>query len=293
MRIAVTALGKIGLPLAVQFAGQGHQVIGVDTNAHVVKLVNEGVEPFPGEADLARRLSEVVGNGSRAATAVAAVVQPGTLLSYETTLPVGATRDGFGPMLEAGSRLKVGQDLFLVFSPERVFTGRVFADLRKYPKLVGGVGADSTRRGVAFYEVIEACNSQGFSHIHQPGIAVGGHCIPVYPRLYLWNDPTATVVSAAREANAAMPQYAIGILAQGYRGLTEAKVAVLGASYRGGVRRPCYRVSRCCSMAAALRKPRRLAVGEPCRPGCAKPARPESPRAGVSDHGAADDRSVS
>lgn len=195
MRIAVVALGKIGLPLAAQFAGQGHQVIGVDTNAHVVRLVNEGVEPFPGEADLARRLREVVGNGSLAATAVAAVAQPGTLISYETTLPVGATRDRLGPMLEAGSGLKVGQDLFLVFSPERVFTGRVFADLRKYPKLVGGVGAESTRRGVAFYEVIEAC-----------------------------------------EANAAMPQYAIGILAQGYGGLTGAKVAVLGASYRGGIK---------------------------------------------------------
>ena len=45
-----------------------------------------------------------------------------------------------------------------------------------------------------------------------PGIAVGGHCIPVYPRLYLWNDPDATVVRAAREANAAMPEYTVGLL---------------------------------------------------------------------------------
>ena len=62
-------------------------------------------------------------------------------------------------------------------------------------------------------KVIEACNSQPFSHIHLPGIAVGGHCIPVYPRLYLWNDPDATVVRAAREANAAMPAYAVDLLA--------------------------------------------------------------------------------
>ena len=60
--------------------------------------------------------------------------------------------------------------------------------------------------GIDIYEVIEASNSQPYSHIHQPGIAVGGHCIPVYPRLYLWNDPSATVVRAARAANAAMPE---------------------------------------------------------------------------------------
>ena len=54
-----------------------------------------------------------------------------------------------------------------------------------------------------------------------PGIAVGGHCIPVYPRLYLWNDPDATVVRAAREANAAMPEYAVGLLvADAYGSLT-------------------------------------------------------------------------
>lgn len=47
MRIAVVALGKIGLPLAVQFADQGHDVVGVDVNAAVVDLVNAGTEPFP------------------------------------------------------------------------------------------------------------------------------------------------------------------------------------------------------------------------------------------------------
>ena len=45
------------------------------------------------------------------------------------------------------------------------------------------------KAGIDVYAVIEACNSQPYSHIHQPGIAVGGHCIPVYPRLYLHNDP--------------------------------------------------------------------------------------------------------
>ena len=337
MDITVVALGKIGLPLAVQFASLGHRVVGADVNAGTVGLVNAGVEPFPGEAFLGERLADVVSRGLLTATtdtagavaqsdAVVVVVplfvdadgvpdfgwmdaatrdiarglRPGTLVSYETTLPVGTTRDRFRAMLEEGSGLVAGADFFLVFSPERVFTGRVFADLRRYPKLVGGIDEESAKRGVAFYEavlefderpdldrpngvwdlgsaeaselaklaettyrdvniglanqfarfagengidvyqVIAASNSQPFSHIHLPGIAVGGHCIPIYPRMYLWNDPSATVVRAAREANAAMPEYAVGVLEGAYGDLAGARVVVLGAAYRGGVKETAF-----------------------------------------------------
>jgi nucleotide sugar dehydrogenase len=337
VNITVVALGKIGLPLAVQFASLGHQVVGADVNADTVALVNAGTEPFPGESFLAEKLADVVSRGlltatTDTATAVAqseAVVivvplfvdadgvpdfgwmdaatrdvarglKPGTLVSYETTLPVGTTRNRFRAMLEDGSGLAAGTDFFLVFSPERVFTGRVFADLRRYPKLVGGIDEESAKLGVAFYEsvvefderpdldrpngvwdlgsaeaselaklaettyrdvniglanqfarfaadngidvyqVIAASNSQPFSHIHLPGIAVGGHCIPIYPRMYLWNDPSATVVRAAREANAEMPSYAIGVLEGAYGDLTGARVVVLGAAYRGGVKETAF-----------------------------------------------------
>lgn len=337
MTICVVALGKIGLPLAVQFAARGHHVIGADVSARVVDLVNQGLEPFPGEADLDVKLKESVAAGWLTATtdttaavaqadavvivvplfvdadgvpdfgwmdvatrAVAAGLRPGTLVSYETTLPVGTTRTRWLSMLEQGSGLVGGRDFFLVFSPERVLTGRVFADLRRYPKLVGGVDAESARRGVRFYadvlefddrpdldrpngvwdlgsaeaaelaklaettyrdvnialanqfarfadtagidivRVIEACNTQPFSRIHQPGIAVGGHCIPIYPQMYLWNDPAATVVRAARAANCAMPGYAVQRLADAYGDLTGADVLILGAAYRGGVKETAF-----------------------------------------------------
>ena len=68
MRIAVVALGKIGLPLAVQFATKGHEVIGCDVNQATVDLINQGFEPFPGETDLAKKLSQVVASGSLTAT---------------------------------------------------------------------------------------------------------------------------------------------------------------------------------------------------------------------------------
>ncbi|WP_323100611.1 nucleotide sugar dehydrogenase [Intrasporangium sp. YIM S08009] len=337
MKITTVGLGKIGLPLAVQFAAMGHDVVGADVNASTVELVNAGREPFPGEAYLSDKLADVVGAGRLTATTdttaavresdavvvvvplfvdtdgvpdfgwmdsatrdIAAGLRAGTLVAYETTLPVGTTRTRWKPMLEEGSGLTEGADFHLVFSPERVLTGRVFEDLRKYPKLVGGLSAEGAKAATAFYEsvlefddrrdlergngvwdlgsaeaaemaklaettyrdvniglanqfavfaqragidvyqVIEASNSQPYSHIHRPGIAVGGHCIPVYPRLYLWNDEDATVVRAAREANAAMPGFAVGMAKGAYGDLTGAKVVVLGASYRGGVKETAF-----------------------------------------------------
>ena len=68
MKIAVVALGKIGLPLAVQFAKKGHHVIGCDVNQKTVDLINAGTEPFPGENYLAEYLAEVVTSGHLTAT---------------------------------------------------------------------------------------------------------------------------------------------------------------------------------------------------------------------------------
>lgn len=338
MKIAVIGMGKIGLPLAAQYASLGHEVVGVDVNAGTVETINAGREPFPGEAHLQDMLAELVPAGTLRATtdyadaipgadAVVVVVPlfvdeetakpdfgwmdsatrsigenltAGTLVAYETTLPVATTRTRWKPMLEEVSGLSEGTDFHLVFSPERVLTGRVFADLRKYPKLIGALSdagaaralefyeavlefddrtdlprpngvwdlgsaeaaelaklAETTYRdvniglanqfarfaetsGIDIYQVIEASNSQPYSHIHQPGIAVGGHCIPVYPRLYLWSDPDATVVSAARAANAGMPEHAVAMLEGAHGDLTGQRVAVLGAAYRGGVKETAF-----------------------------------------------------
>jgi nucleotide sugar dehydrogenase len=337
MKIAVIGMGKIGLPLAAQFAAKGHQVVGIDVNPSTVATINAGVAPFPGEAHLDEHLGRLVPAGSLRATTdysegipsadvvvivvplfvdadgkpdfawmdsatcdLAANLTPDTLVSYETTLPVGTTRTRWKPMIEKVSGLLEGTDFHLVFSPERVLTGRVFEDLRKYPKLIGGLSeegasqarefyeavldfdersdlerangvwdlgsaeaaemaklAETTYRdvniglanqfakfaeksGIDIYRVIEACNSQPFSHIHRPGISVGGHCIPVYPRLYLSNDPEATVVSTARATNASMPIHAVERLAHVYGDLHGAHVAVLGAAYRGAVKETAF-----------------------------------------------------
>jgi nucleotide sugar dehydrogenase len=92
------------------------------------------------------------------------------------------------------------------------------------------------RLGLDVHAVIAAANTQPYSHIHTPGIAVGGHCIPVYPRLYLEGHPDARIPEAALQVNDAMPAYAVDRLSAYLGGLSGKRVVVLGAAYRGGVK---------------------------------------------------------
>ncbi len=345
MNAVVVALGKIGLPLAVQIARAGHEVVGCDIDRETVALVNAGRAPFPGEAGLADALAEVVGAGRLRATTqttaavaagadlvvavpplivdagarpdwraldaaltdVGAGLRPGTVVSVETTVPVGTTRGRIAPALERHSGLDGEADFHTVFSPERVFSGRVFADLATYPKLVGGLSEAGERRGVELYgafldaevramgsaeaaeltklaettyrdvnialanelarfadragvdveRVIAAANSQPFSHIHRPGVAVGGHCIPVYPRFLLASDPEATLPRAARAVNEAMPAYAVAALDGLLDGVAGRRVLVLGVAYRGDVKETAFSgaFALCDALAAAGAEP--------------------------------------
>ncbi|MDQ2853503.1 MAG: nucleotide sugar dehydrogenase [Chloroflexota bacterium] len=329
MKIAVVGLGHIGLPLAVQYASRGHDVVGCDVDARIVAAVNAGSSPHDDEPALIELVPELAragrlratgddAEGVRAAEVVVVIVpvavdaqrqidfaaidaatrdiarglQPGTLVVYETTLPVGTTRDRFGPMLESGSGLKIDRDLFLAFSPERVLVGRVLLDLRRYPKIVGGVSPESTRRAVEFYraalddgtevramanaeaaemtklaettyrdvnialaneyaryadkrgidivEVIDAANSQPYSHIHAPGVGVGGHCIPVYPHFLFNAEPDLRLPPAAREINEEMAAFAVSLLQKRLGPLDGVGVLVLGIAYRADVREDAF-----------------------------------------------------
>ena len=328
MRAVVVALGKIGLPLATQIARAGHKVIGCDIDEATVALVNAAQPPFPGEEGLAEALSEVVGAGRLRATTdttaavadgpdlvvavpplvvdaearpdwgildavladIGAGLRAGTTVSVETTLPVGTTRTRVAPALARHSGLRAEGEFFSVFSPERVYSGRVFRDLATYPKLLGGLSAAGEARGVELYRsfldaevwpmgsaeaaeltklaettyrdvnialanefarfadrtgididrVIAAANSQPFSHIHRPGVAVGGHCIPVYPRFYLDADHEARLPGTAREVNQAMPDYAVDLLEAELGTLIAARVVILGVAYRGNVKETAF-----------------------------------------------------
>jgi UDP-N-acetyl-D-mannosaminuronic acid dehydrogenase len=313
MRAVVVALGKIGLPLAVQIANAGHDVVGCDIDERVVELVRAGRAPFPNEPGIEEALpieattdtaSAVVGadlvvivppllvdaDGSpdwraldSAVADVARGVQAGATVVIETTVPVGTTRNRVAPQMPVG--------VHVAFSPERVSSGRVLRDLATYPKLVGGLDADGEARAVELYRsfvteaevwpmgsaeaaeltklaettyrdvniafanelaryadgldldvqrVIDAANSQPYSHIHRPGVAVGGHCIPVYPRFYLAGDELARLPGVAREVNDSMPAYAVELLADLLGGLDGTRVLILGVAYRGGVKETAF-----------------------------------------------------
>jgi nucleotide sugar dehydrogenase len=326
-RAVVIGAGKMGLPLAVQFARHGWDVIAVDVNPAVVEAINAGRSHVTEEPGLAEGVAEVHAAGRlRATTDAAAAVreadvavlivpvmlddghQPdyrymdsavesisgavhaGLTVIFETTLPVGDTRGRFLPRLEAAGSLKGDVDLFVAFSPERLYSGAVFANLATYPKLVGGIGPESTRRAAEFYdsvldaeivamsgaeaaefskladttyrdvnialanefarfadragvdiqEVIAAANSQPYSHIHQPGIGVGGHCIPVYPHLLLSRAPDLEVVATARRTNDGMLGGVIKTLETQLGGLDDVQILVLGLTYRENVKELAY-----------------------------------------------------
>ena len=78
-------------------------------------------------------------------------LRPDTTVALETTVPVGTTRERVAPALAARSRLTAETDFHTVFSPERVYSGRVLADLDTYPKLVGGLSEAGEARGRELY----------------------------------------------------------------------------------------------------------------------------------------------
>ena len=294
-RLTIIGLGKLGLPLSAFYASRGAIVRGVDRDPERVRSINErttidldneeglrakieSLKPgqFTASTDVSAAVAEsnyvivVVPVIARARGAIdftameaacdtiAAGLKPGTTIMFETTLPVGTTRNRLTPRLER-SGLKVGKDFFVAFSPERVLVNRIFTDLEKYPKIVGGVDAESGARaaefyeahltapvwqvknaetseftklaetcyrttsialanelamaadktGVDVYEVIRGANSQPYSSILEPGIGVGGHCLPVYPFLMEASNVDTPLIERGRAINASMGEYAV------------------------------------------------------------------------------------
>ncbi|NNF63256.1 MAG: nucleotide sugar dehydrogenase [Acidimicrobiia bacterium] len=315
-KLAVVGIGKLGLPIATYFASKGATVVGVDIDASMVEQLTQGVSPIGEEPGVDENLADLVSSGSFRATtdvgdgvasadvviitvplvthggepdyrhldaAVGSILhhlQEGALVVFETTLPVGVTRQRFLPELR-----KQVPSALVAFSPERVSSGRIWRDLDTYPKLVGGVDAASTEAAVEFYRthldaevwamdsaeaaeltklaettyrdiniafanelaiisddlgvdvtaVIEAANSQPYSHIHRPGIGVGGHCIPHYPHLLQLSTVGSDLAMTSRRLNDAMPTRMVDVLRSEVGPLEGRTVVLLGVAYRPGV----------------------------------------------------------
>jgi len=183
-RVGVLGLGYVGLPLAVAFAEAGFHVIGIDVDARKVEAINRQesyIEDIP-SATLARLPHPITATTDfaalatcdtvsvcvptplsktgdpdvsyiiSAADAIARYLHPEMVVVLESTTYPGTTTEVVLPRLTGnGANLKVGEDFFLCFSPERVDPGRKDWTTRTTPKVIGGTTPQCLEMGAALY----------------------------------------------------------------------------------------------------------------------------------------------
>ena len=169
--------------MVVAFAEAGEEVIAVDIDQRKVESICAGesyIEDIPSEqlraalpkihasthySPLARTEAVIVcvptpltdnrepdlGPLEASAEALSHVVQEGQLIVLESTTYPGTTRELLVPVIEGNSSLKVGENLNIAFSPERVDPGRTDFTLRNTPKVIGGITDACTDRAAELY----------------------------------------------------------------------------------------------------------------------------------------------
>jgi len=185
MKIAVVGLGYVGLPLSLQFARSGVNVLGLDIDSTKVVALNAGrsyIKHIKGEGIKEERdkgrfeasadfsliagveaviicvptplnknrepdISYIVDTGR----AVAPHLARGALVVLESTTYPGTTDEDLRAVLEAGSGMKAGVDFHLAFSPEREDPGNPSSVVATIPKVVGGYTPACQQRAVALY----------------------------------------------------------------------------------------------------------------------------------------------
>lgn len=186
-QVAVIGLGYVGLPLAVGFAQAGFRTVGIDVDSRKVAAVNAG-ESYIGDIG-AVEVARVVSSGKLRATtdfaalahcdavsicvptplskthdpdlsyviaaaeAVAAHLHNGMLVVLESTTYPGTTDEVIVPRIQ-NNGYRVGENVFVAFSPERVDPGRTDYTLKNTPKVVGGATADCLEVTMALYGAV-------------------------------------------------------------------------------------------------------------------------------------------
>ncbi len=184
-RVAILGLGYVGLPLAVVFGEAGFNVTGIDPDARKVDALNEGVSYIPDVKT--ETIAALVQSGNLTATTnfsvlkdmdavsicvptplrktgdpdmsyilsateeLAKYVHKDMVIVLESTTYPGTTREFMLPMLIEKSGLKVGEDFFVAFSPERVDPGREDWTTLNTPKVIGGITEACSEVAKAWY----------------------------------------------------------------------------------------------------------------------------------------------
>lgn len=189
--MGVVGLGYVGLPLAVQAAEKGFQVLGIDLNEDLVSLVNARETPYVNDLRFEAALKSVGLLALKATTSfedlgqvdnivicvptptnnnvpdlrfvqkasmqIGQQLRKGQFVALESTVSPGVTRDDVLPILERESGLTVGKDFFLAHCPERIDPGNDQFYVGNLNRVVGGITPECTARAVEFYSsVIDA-----------------------------------------------------------------------------------------------------------------------------------------
>ncbi|CAN7169256.1 UDP-N-acetyl-D-glucosamine 6-dehydrogenase [Pseudomonas brassicacearum] len=182
--IGIVGLGYVGLPLMLRYNAIGFRVLGIDIDSFKVDRLNQGmsyIEHIPGE-----RIAGARSNGFEATTdftrvsecdalilcvptplnkyrepdmsfvinttdAIKPYLRKGQIVSLESTTYPGTTEEELLPRVQEGG-LKVGEDIFLVYSPEREDPGNPNFETRTIPKIIGGDTQACLEVGIALYE---------------------------------------------------------------------------------------------------------------------------------------------
>ncbi|OSI25016.1 nucleotide sugar dehydrogenase [Neisseria dumasiana] len=183
-KIGIVGLGYVGLPLMLRYVDIGFHVLGFDIDAEKVEKLNKGqsyIEHIPSDkiAAASQNLFEATTDFSRIGEADAVIlcvptplnkyrepdmsfvidttdaVKPylraGQVLSLESTTYPGTTEEELLPRMEEGG-LKVGENVFLVYSPEREDPGNPDFETRTIPKVIGGHTPACLEVGIALYQ---------------------------------------------------------------------------------------------------------------------------------------------
>ena len=181
-KICVLGLGYIGLPTAAMLATHGFQVVGVDVNQKVIKVLNQGeihieepglktlvgaalnsgrltvqqepeasdifviAVPTPITQDKQADLSYIIS----ATKSIVPIIEIGNLVILEATSPPRTTIDLVQPILEK-SGLRGGKDFLLAYSPERVLPGKILHELVNNSRVIGGIDEKSAQAGKNIY----------------------------------------------------------------------------------------------------------------------------------------------
>jgi len=187
-RVAIIGTGRVGLPLCLFVANAGYKVYGIDVNTDLISTIKSGKMPFMEEGGLALLRKHLNKNFiptgdfsvsekcqyliltlgtpvdesmnpsydqiNSALDSLRKYLNPGQTLILRSTVSPGTT-EYVENYLNKISNIKVRENFYLAFCPERIAEGKAITELKEIPQIVGGIDKKSTKKAVEFFESLK------------------------------------------------------------------------------------------------------------------------------------------